>query len=274
MDHREAVRQSAYIAVLFLASACGDAQQRAAERALYTGEPPYREGRFDAAASIYAEADHDARVAYNMGNALLQQQLTDSSIQAYIKAVSAEQGDSVNAMTYHNLGNAWAAIAFNADTAAKEGRERMKSMPVDGADLVTKVRNIVMRDSITQENIKLDQLVDSALAQSAEAFKNGLRRSPADEDTRYNLALVQRMVAARVKEAKEREKNKNKNKDQQELSERAKRLIQQADSLVDRYQFTKALEILQAGVKADPSLQQKQDYMNKLDVVTKAAKAK
>lgn len=274
MDHREAMRHRAYIAVLFLASACGDAQQRAADRALYEGAPVYREGRFDAAANIYAEVDHDARVAYNLGNALLQQQLTDSAIQAYSKAISTDQGDSVNAMTYHNLGNAWATTAFNADTAAREGRERMKSMPVDGADLVTKVRNIVMRDSITQENIKLDQLVDSALAQSAETYKNGLRRMPADEDTRYNLALVQRMIAARVKEAKEREKNKNKNKDQQELSERAKRLIQQADSLVDRYQFTKALEILQAGVKADPSLQQKQDYMNKLDVVTKAAKTK
>ncbi|MBL7947152.1 MAG: hypothetical protein JNN32_13900 [Flavobacteriales bacterium] len=268
------MRPIAYIAVLFLATACGDAQQRAAERALYTGEHPYREGRFDAAARIYAEADHDARVAYNLGNALLQQQLTDSSIQAYIKGFSEEQGDSVNAMTYHNLGNAWATLALKADTAAKKGRERMKNMPVDGTDLVTKVRNIVMLDSITQENMKLDQVVDSALAQSADAYKNGLRRRPSDEDTRYNLALVQQHIAARVKEAKEREKNKEKDKDQQELSERAKRLMQQADSLVDRYQFTKALEILQAGVKADPSLQQKQDYMNKLDVVTKAAKAK
>jgi hypothetical protein len=30
---------------------------------------------------------------------------------------------------------------------------------------------------------------------------------------------------------------------------------------------------LQEGLKAEPSLQQKQEYMNKLDVVTKAAKA-
>lgn len=274
MDHRETVRHLSYIAVLLLASACGDAQQRAAERALYKGEPPYREGRSAEAAAIYAEADHDARVAYNLGNALLGQQLTDSAIQAYVKATSTDQGDSLNAMTYHNLGNAWATLALKADTAAREGRERMKNMPVDGSDLVAKVRNIVMRDSITQENIKLDQVVDSALAQSADAYKNGLRRMPSDEDTRYNLALVQQLIAARVKEAKEREKNKEKDKDQQELSERAKRLMQQADSLVDRYQFTKALEILQAGVKADPSLQQKQDYMNKLDVVTKAAKAK
>ena len=49
--------------------------------------------------------------------------------------------------------------------------------------------------------------------------------------------------------------------------------MQQADEMVERYEFTKALNLLRDALKTDPTLQQRQDYMNKLDVVTKAAAA-
>jgi len=176
-------------------------------------------------------------------------------------------------MAHHNLGNSWTLLALDADSVSKRGSEILKGMKIEGQDISGKVRQLVMRDSLQKEQLRLEHLVDSALAQGADAYKNALRGSPADEDARHNLALVQKRIAARVKEAAQKAKNKDQNKNKG-LSERAKMLLAKADELVEQYKFTEALKVLQDGLKAEPTLQQQQDYMQKLDVVTKAAQAK
>jgi len=261
-----------HIALLGALTACGDAGERAAQHALYAGAAPYKEARFDDAAAIYATASHDPRVIYDLGNTLLRRSLLDSALHAYQQASDRNRNDSLNAMTDHNLGTTWTLLALKSDSMAKAGEAKVKEMRIEGADVTTKVRMIVARDSIVLENRKLEQLQDSALAQAATALKNGLRRQPMDEDTRHNLALVQQRIAARVKEAAEKAKRDKSNN--QGLSARALVLMQKADELVDAYKFNEALKVLQDGLKAEPSLSQKQDYMNKLDVVTKAAQAK
>ena len=261
-----------HIALLALLTACGDADERAAQHALYAGAEPYKEARYSDAAAIYATAIHDPRVIYDLGNTLLRRSLLDSALHAYQQASDRNRNDSLNAMTDHNLGTTWTLLALKSDSMAKAGEAKVKEMRIEGADVASKVRMIVARDSIILENRKLEQLQDSALAQAANALKNGLRRRPMDEDTRHNLALVQQRIAARVKEAEEKaERDKNNNKG---LSARAQALMQKADELVDAYKFNEALKVLLDGLKAEPSLGQKQDYMNKLDVVTKAAQAK
>ena len=87
------------------------------------------------------------------------------------------------------------------------------------------------------------------------------------------MALVQRRIAARVEEKSNGPNDQNDEKKNEGLSEKAKMLMQQADEMVERYEFTKALNLLRDALKTDPTLQQRQDYMNKLDVVTKAAAA-
>ena len=84
------------------------------------------------------------------------------------------------------------------------------------------------------------------------------------------------MIAARAKKAaEENDKDQNKDKDKDKgLSERAKLIMQKADELVDQYLFKDALKVMNDGLKADPTLKQQQEYMHKLDVVTKAAEAK
>lgn len=267
------MKRMAHIAVLLLATACGDAAQRAAEDALHEGAPPYREGRYVDAAAIYGAATHDPRVAYNLGNTFIKQHLPDTALRAYAQAIERGTNDADDAMSWYNMGNGWATLAHDADSMVDRGEELLKGMRIEGDDIAMKLRSIVARDSIQQDLQRLEHLLDSALAQSADAYKNTLRRTPADEDARYNLALVQKHIAMRVKEAAEKAKNQQKDKDQ-ELSERALKLMQQADELVDQYKFTEALKLLQDGLKTDPSLKQKQEYMNKLDVVTKAAQAK
>ncbi len=267
------MKRIGYIAACLLATACGDPAHRAAEKALHEGAPPYREERFAEAAAIYGAATHDPRVAYNLGNAFYRQHLLDTALQAYTRAVELGTGDTVDARSHFNLGHSWATLANRTDSMVRSNEEALKAMRIEGNDIAQKVRQVVMRDSVQREVIRLDHLVDSALAQSAGAYKNTLRSTPQDEDARYDLAFVQKRIAARVKEAAEKAKNNEKNKDQV-LSERARQLMQQADELVDTYRFAEALKLLQNGLKAEPSLAKEQEYMNKLDVVTKAAQAK
>ena len=130
----------------------------------------------------------------------------------------------------------------------------------------------VLRDSLGQEQRRLEHLIDSALTAGADAYKQTLRLTPTDEEARYNLALAQRLIAARPKPPAQDDGKQQQDKDQA-LSERAKVLMAQADSLVERFQFRPALELLQEGLRREPSLKQKEQFMQKLNVVTQAAQA-
>lgn len=256
--------------------ACGTADERAAEHALYTGAEAYRNVQYADAAMIYGKATFDPRVAFNLGDALHAQHLWDTAITTFTAAAALTDDTTLQADAYQNLGNSWMQLALTADTTVDLLEDKLDGMVIEGQDIGRKVRLIVERDSVLRELKRLDQFLDSTLMQSSEAYKNALRRAPTNEDARHDLGLAQRMIAARVKEAEERkrseaDKDKDKNKG---LSERALAIMQQADALVDQYKFTEALKVLQDGLNKDPTLQQRQDYMNKLNVVTNAAKAK
>ena len=129
----------------------------------------------------------------------------------------------------------------------------------------------MQRDSLQRQRNGLDHLVDSALTEGAEQFKNTLRRTPQDEDARHNLAIAQRLIAARPKNPGGNGSNKKDEK--KELSERAKLIMKRADELVEEHKFQEALEVLEQGLKQDATLQKEKEYMDKLGVVTKAARA-
>jgi hypothetical protein len=262
-----------HIALIALVTACGSPAERAAEDALRKGEQPYRQGQYHAADSIYAQAAFDPRVAYDLGNALYEQDLLDTAIRSYSAAIEGTFNEDLKAAGSYNLGNGWALLAHDADSLSDLSEKLLSEMRIEGNDLGQKVRQFVVRDSLQQGVVRLEHMVDSALAQSADAYKNNLRRTPADEDARHNLAVVQKLIAQRVKEAAERKKNKDQDKNKG-LSERAKLLMKKADELVEQFKFTDALKVLQDGLKTEPTLQQQQEYMHKLDVVTQAAQAK
>lgn len=265
------MRTSLAIIVVFSTVACGTPAERAAEHALHVGEQAYRQAQFQGAADIYATAAHDPRVAYDLGNALYRLHQLDSALAWYRHGVDSS-GQLTPARNY-NVGNAWFGIAQVADSSSQRILERMQAPPAPTADIGLRLRQAVEWDSLSKARTGMEALLDSALLQSKEAFRQILRTVPKDEDARHNLALVQRWIAARVKEATEHGKNNDKKEDK-DLTERAKRLMLQADSLVDNYRFQDALQLLQNALKSEPTLQQRQEYMNKLDVVTKAAAAK
>ena len=67
------------------------------------------------------------------------------------------------------------------------------------------------------------------------------------------------------------EGGKDPNKDG-ELGDKAKLIMARADELVEKYLFQEALDVMRKGVQQDPTLQQRKDYMDKLDMITKAAR--
>jgi tetratricopeptide (TPR) repeat protein len=254
---------------------CGDPAERAVEEALHEGAEPYRMARYDSAATIYGQASFDPRVAHDLGSALYRQGLLDTAISTFEQAIASARNRSDQALAYYDLGNSWMGVSAKADSLDKDFGGQLSQIKIEGDDIALKVKQFVLRDSLRTFQRKVVHLVDSSLTQGAEAYKNALRNNPKDEDARHNLALAQQQIAARQKAAQaksDQEKNKNKDKDK-DLSEQAKRIMQQADSLVERYKFKEALGVLAMGLKKEPTLKQQQEYMNKLDVVTRAAEA-
>lgn len=262
-----------FIATCLFITACSDPAKRAAEQALYHGVQPYREQRYADAEAIYGAAAHDSRVAYNLGNSFYQQHLLDTALRTYARAIELSTGDTADVRCLYNMGHTWATLAVYTDSLVGSHERTLNDMRIEGNDIAQKVRQLVLRDSIRLVVQRLDHLVDSALAQSASAYKSTLRLTPLDEDARYDLASVQKRMAARAKQAADKDQTSDKKKDQA-LSERAKQLMQRADVLVDAFRFSEALTLLRTGLKAEPSLAKEQAYMNKLDVVTNAAQAK
>jgi tetratricopeptide (TPR) repeat protein len=260
-----------YIAVLALV-ACGSEQERLAERALRTGAGPYHARLFAAADSAYAEAPDDERAIFNRGNSNHRLGNWTEAIAYFKAAAGMDSTQGERARVHFNLGNSYLGEAMHADTLAKRQNEQLATMQVDGPDIATKVAQYVLRDSVQRDIKRLETLVDSSLLAALEGYKESLRNAPGDNDARYNLVYVQRLIEQRPKDGDADGNGGDKDKDK-ELSARAKLIMERADELVEKYKFREALDVLQQGLKQDPSLKAKKEYMDKLDVVTKAASA-
>lgn len=253
---------------------CGTEQEQLAERALRHGAAHYNEKRFAAADSSFSEAPADERAVFNSGNANYRMGRWSAAITHYREAAMMDSSRHEQARTRFNLGNAHLAEAMFADTLAHRQRELLDGIRVDGPDIATKVNQFVLRDSIQRDVQRLEALIDSSLTGALEGYRASLRSQPKDDEARYNLAYVQRLLSLRPKPGGDDGKGGDKDKDKdKELSARAQLIMKKADELVEQYKFDEALSVMQQGLKEDPSLKAKKEYMDKLDVVTKAARA-
>lgn len=264
------MKQLIFIAVLLLAS-CGTPEQRIAERALRLGASRYHAGDFAGADSLFATAPGSERALRNRGNALFRAQNWREAIARLQEAALMDSSDAEQAIVQYNLGRTRLAEAEYADTLLREHGRALAGMRLDAPDIATRVNQVVVHDSLQREMHQLDALIDSSLMEAVKGFKGALRLDPSDDSARYNLAIAQRALALRSSGgSRDGSEGDDKDKDQQ-LSARAKLIMQRADSLVEEYKFRDALDILQRGLKEDPSLKAKKEYMDKLDTVNKAA---
>ncbi len=257
------------IALLLLLSACSNSDERAVYRALHAGSAEYQSGKFAQAAATFGSAPEDARLFYNRGDAFFRIQQADSAIAAFQNAERMADSTLVAGASY-NLGTTRLLQARLADSLSKAYTEQIAGISLEGQDIARNVSMYVLRDSLRKDVRRLEILVDSALIAGASSLKNSLRTSPTDEDARHNLIAAQRLIASRAKAEAERKKNEE-NDGKKELGERAMLIMQKAEELVEQYKFNEALNVLKDGLKKDPSLEQRKDYMDKLELVQKAA---
>lgn len=257
-------------AVLVLVS-CGTPEQRLADRALRLGARHYFDSAYVRADSVFAIAPNDARAVYDRGMAA-QATYSFADAAAHFERAATMDTLSLRPLALYNLGHARLDEARDADTTiARIQRDLSRTAPATD-DITDRVRTFVLTDSLRRETARLEGRIDSALTGAIAGFKACLRLTPGDEDARHNLMLAQSAWAKRQKERGDRSKDGDKDKDKA-LTEKARLLLEQANELVEQYRFKDALQLLQGGLKQEPSLSRKKEYMDKLDLVTKAAEA-
>ncbi len=254
---------------LMLLTGCTDHSSEMAEDALRNGNEQYRSEEYDAALRSYDAALFDPRVRHNAGKAAYKAGDHHAATEHLTELPDLFADAQLKAHAYHDLGNARYMQSRSADSTATSLSGEMDNVHAGGQDIAGRIRAAMVRDSLRNERQRMLQLVDSALNASIEAYKNALRLAPADEDTRHNLAM-----AIDLRKQKETERREKEDKENEDLSERAKQLLALADRLVEEYKFKEAFEVLTTGLQEDPTLQQKKEYMDKLQVVTKAAEAR
>jgi len=266
------MRRAAPIIALLLAG-CTTPEQRLAERALRMGAAAYDEQDYTRADSLFALAPFDGRAVFNAGNSAFEQTHWGDAIQRYREAAQLDTALAQQSRAHFNLGAAHLAEARDADSSTTRIRRDLGELRTGSGDIARDVSTFVLRDSLRRELMRLEGTIDSSYAAAMKWNKAALRADGSDNDARLNLVIAQRAQAARQRAKEERDKrDQDKNKDQA-LSARAQLIIQQADSLVERYRFQPALDLLQQGLREDPSLKQKEEYMKKLETVMKAATA-
>jgi Ca-activated chloride channel family protein len=247
------------------------------ERSLRAGNAQFDKGHHAGAVEAYRSAGTDPRASYNAGHAHYRMGQWDDAAADFKAAgealLAAEEKAIPAAHAFHNMGNAHLRKATDADSLEKHYADLLTKIRIDGEDIQRKVELYVLRDSLRRERRRLVPLVDSALAHSAGAYRNALRQAPHDEESRHNLAVVQALVAARAKPDKGGGDGGDKDDQEKVLGERARMILEKADELVEEYRFQEALALLQKGLQEDPTLEQKQEYMQKLETVTEAAAA-
>lgn len=102
-------------------------------------------------------------------------------------------------------------------------------------------------------------------------FKQAVKAHPENEDARQNYEMLKKKLEDKKKK-EEQQKKDDKKSDNQEPSEFAKRLKEQADRLVARQQYREAYDLMNEGLKKDQTVSTYQDYIKRLGEVSEINK--
>lgn len=133
-------------------------------------------------------------------------------------------------------------------------------------NLVTKARDKKsMADAYY--NLGNSLLKAQKLDESIESYKNALRNNPTDSDIKYNLSYAQKL-----KQQQQEQENKDQEQKNQEPSEFAKKLKEQADQLVNQFQFEEAYNLMVDGMQQDQTVAYYKDFIKRIEDVVKIDK--
>ena len=153
----------------------------------------YKEAEINYRKSIEAN-NGSYKAMYNLGNALYKQKNYQEAMKNYkTVAENPEFDKSIRSNAWHNIGNSLLQASMGTDSMAQANK---------------------------QENLK----------NSIDAFKNSLRLSPKDGDTKYNMEYAKKMLAQAQQQQQQQKQDKNqqnKNQQQQQQQQQQKQDKQQ-----------------------------------------------
>ena len=152
------------------------------KRDLRNGNERYNTGDFTKAQRLYKSSlEHDPKMLeanFNLGNAYFRQEDYAGAAKQFEQAAKLSKTEKQRAQAYHNMGN---SFLKSAEQQAKSGQM---------------------------------QEVNPLLEKSIESYKNALRNQPSDDQSRYNLALAQKLLKEQEQQEQNQEQQKDKNKEQ------------------------------------------------------------
>lgn len=186
--------------ILFISLTAGlSAQQgtKGERSAVRQGNKAYQEQRYEVAAEHYKAAEKEnpssKEASFNLANTYYKQHLWDEALQEYQRYITLENESP------EKLSAAWANMGNTFLKKKAEESSKAKTTPQQGAE-----------GQRQEDNLKL----------TMEAYKNALRLNPNDEEVRYNLAVVQKMIQDQQggggSQDKDKEQDKNDKKEEQE----------------------------------------------------------
>ncbi|NQW35595.1 MAG: tetratricopeptide repeat protein [Flavobacteriales bacterium] len=107
--------------------------------------------------------------------------------------------------------SAYNKASFNLGNAIYKQKNYKDALPQ--FELNAKTATSKLDKANAYHNIGDLQMEQKQYSKAVQAFKNSLRNNPLDEDTRYNLALAQKLLQKKLDEEKKNKDKKDKNKD-------------------------------------------------------------
>lgn len=219
---------------IFLLSAIvvGVSAQRKVRKETSRGDANYREQRFGAAEENYKKAiemysEHEAKASknkkteqtkqafYNLGNTYYRQGRWDDAIEQYRNYQKLETDEINTSLSHRNIGDSYLrkAISDKAPNVAPQGGQQTGQMQMPQQEQLPRMED---------------------LQNAMEAYKNALRMNPNDEETRYNLTTVQKMIQDQNDKNKDNKDNKDNKQDQDKQDDKKDEQKQDQDKKDDK----------------------------------------
>ncbi|MDR0547250.1 MAG: tetratricopeptide repeat protein [Dysgonamonadaceae bacterium] len=172
------MKKSVLIFSLLIGISSISTAQKQVRKDIRAGNKDYKKENYTDASVEYQRAleanAHSTEAAYNLGNTFYKQGKGKEAMEQYIAVTNNETDKTKLAKAWHNVGNICLSSALSKEVQPQEKGE--------------------------------------LLNKSIEAYKKALRNNPKDDETRYNLALAQKLR----EDAQNQNQNDDQNKDQQQ----------------------------------------------------------
>lgn len=177
----------------------GLSAQKEVRKAIRVGNKAYDEQLYATAEAEYSKAKEEnansKEAAFNLANTYYRQQKWDQALAEYQHYLKLENEDPEKiSAAWSNMGNTFLKKKANEKAASAQMMMAQQGEQPQGPQ------------AKQEDNLKL----------SMEAYKNALRFNPNDDETRYNLAVVQKMIKDKEDQDKDQDKDQDQKDDQKQ----------------------------------------------------------